>query len=434
MILSPADVGAVHRLALEHVTPFVCWGGAARVDRGLIKLLSRLGLVAPFFAAEFGGSGDGRVSATLLCNYREGLARVSPEASTALATQIGGIFVAARHASEAIRREWIPRVVAGEVVTAIALTEPDRGSDAASMAMPATRVAGGWRLSGKKVWIMKAPDADVYTVFARTSGSAGPSGITAFLVPKETPGLTGVAIDALWPDRVGNIIFENVFVADSHVIGQVDEGFKLGMGVFDAFRPSVGAHMLGLAQIALKHSIRYAKDRRAFGQPIARYQAVSHPLANVRDVFNAVLVKGDATGEVMLYGRGAGMMPTASAIIADVVDAARGSARQAFTKLQFFQNPRADMPVIPMSKTRSRYYVRFRVADRPGAMGKIASLLGEMGVSIASVIQKEPQESGDVPIVMLTHTTIEERFQKALTEIEKLPFVRKPSCFFRVED
>ncbi len=160
----------------------------------------------------------------------------------------------------------------------------------------------------------------------------------------------------------------------------------------------------------------------------------THPLANVRDVFNAVLVRGDATGEVMLYGRGAGMMPTASAIIADVVDAARGSARQAFTKLQFFQNPRADMPVIPMSKTRSRYYVRFRVADRPGAMGKIASLLGEKGVSIASVIQKEPHESGDVPIVMLTHNTIEERFQGALSEIEKLPFVRKPSCFFRVED
>ena len=281
MTPSPANVDEVHKLAVAHVTPFVCWGGEARVDRGLIKLLSQLGLVAPFFSAEFGGTGDGRVSATLLCNYREGLARVSPEASTALATQIGGIFVAARHASEAIRREWIPRVVTGEAVTAIALTEPDCGSDAASMAMPARRVAGGWRLSGKKVWIMKAPDADIYTVFARTSGTAGPSGITAFLVPRQTPGLTGVAIDALWPDRVGNLFFEDVFVPDSHVIGEVDEGFKLGMGVFDAFRPSVGAHMLGLAQIALKHSIRYAKARRAFGQPIARYQAVSHPLAEM---------------------------------------------------------------------------------------------------------------------------------------------------------
>ncbi len=160
----------------------------------------------------------------------------------------------------------------------------------------------------------------------------------------------------------------------------------------------------------------------------------SHPLASVRDVFNAVLVRGDATGEVMLYGRGAGMMPTASAVISDIVDAARGSARQTFTKLQFFQNPRADLPVIPMNKTRSRYYVRFRVIDQPGAMGRIASVLGERGVSIASVIQKEPHEGGDVPIVMLTHNTIEERFKGALEEIGRLSFVKQPTCFFRLED
>jgi len=160
----------------------------------------------------------------------------------------------------------------------------------------------------------------------------------------------------------------------------------------------------------------------------------THPLANVRDVFNAVLVRGDATGDIMLYGRGAGMMPTASAIISDIVDAARGSARQAFTKLQFFQNPRADLPVIPIQKTRSRYYVRFRVADQPGAMGKIATVLGAHSVSIASVIQKEPVEGGDVPVVMLTHNTLEERFRAALTEIETLPFVKRPTSFLRVED
>jgi homoserine dehydrogenase len=160
----------------------------------------------------------------------------------------------------------------------------------------------------------------------------------------------------------------------------------------------------------------------------------THPLANVRDVYNAVLVRGDATGEVMLYGRGAGMLPTASAVVSDIVDAARGSARQTFTKLQFFQNPRADLPVIPMDKTRSRYYVRFRVVDQPGAMGRIATVLGTHGVSIASVIQKEPHESGNVPIVMLTHNTIEERFKAAVAEIEVQPFVKGPSCFFRVED
>ncbi|MCY3018978.1 MAG: homoserine dehydrogenase [Planctomycetota bacterium] len=160
----------------------------------------------------------------------------------------------------------------------------------------------------------------------------------------------------------------------------------------------------------------------------------SQPLANVRDVFNAILVRGDATGDVMLYGRGAGMMPTGSAIVADIVDAARGSARQAFTKLQFFQNPRADLPVIPIGRITSRYYVRFCVVDKPGVMGKIATMLGQHGISIASVMQKEPHESGDVPVVILTHATVENRFQAALREIARQEFNKRPASLLRVED
>lgn len=272
------DVDTVHRLAQEHIR--VAPDASAGVNRDLIKQFSQLGLMAPFFAMEFGGSGNGDVSATLLCQYREGLARASPQASTALATQIGGIFVVARHGSDAVRREWVPQVVSGDVVTALALTEPERGSDIASMTMPATQVAGGWRLSGKKVWIMKAPDADIYTVFARTSG-AGARGITGFLVPKGAKGFTAEAIQGLWPDRIGNLFFDDVFVPDSHVLGPVGEGFKLGMAIFDAFRPSVGAHILGFARTALEASVSYAGERRAFGHLIGDFQAVSHLLAEM---------------------------------------------------------------------------------------------------------------------------------------------------------
>jgi len=161
---------------------------------------------------------------------------------------------------------------------------------------------------------------------------------------------------------------------------------------------------------------------------------VSHPLASVRDVNNAVLARGDAVGDVMFYGKGAGMMPTGSAIVADILDAARGSASKTFTKLQFFQKPHSDLPVIPMAEVRSRYYVRFTVEDRPGVMGRVAAVLGEHGVSIASVIQKEPQATGDVPIVMLTHETRERSFRNAVTEIEKLESTRGPSRYLRVED
>ncbi|MGD0092279.1 MAG: homoserine dehydrogenase [Planctomycetota bacterium] len=182
---------------------------------------------------------------------------------------------------------------------------------------------------------------------------------------------------------------------------------------------------------------RDARGTEADGVELRVHPALipnGHPLASVGDVFNAVLIHGDATGDVMLYGRGAGMLPTGSAIVADIVDAARGSARQAFTKLQFFQNPRADLPVVPIGKIRSRFYVRFCVLDQPGVMGKIATILGAHGVSIASVIQKEPHAGGDVPVVILTHATLEEHFQAALREIAKEAFVRRPSSFLRVED
>ncbi len=295
------DVESIFRRTRDRIAELSPTDHPARVSRPLIKELSRMGLMAPFFDTTYGGTGNGQVNATLLCGIREALARTSAEASTALATQIGGIFVAARHASPEVRQEWVPLVVSGDAVTAIALTEPERGNDVASMTMAATREPGGWRLSGKKVWIMKAPEADIYTVFARTSGQ-GARGITAFLVPRDSQGLTGEPIDSLWPDRVGNLYFDGVFVPDGRVVGPVDEGYKLGMAVFDAFRPSVAAHMVGLAQPALDLAVRYAKTRRAFGQPIGQYQAVSHLLANMQTRLQAArLLTSDAAST---YDRG----------------------------------------------------------------------------------------------------------------------------------
>lgn len=101
------------------------------------------------------------------------MARITPEASTALAIQIGGIYVALRFGQDGALHEWVPAVCRGEAVSAVALTEPEVGSDLAAMAMPAVQEPGGWRLLGSKVWIMRAPGADIYTVFARTLPDAG---------------------------------------------------------------------------------------------------------------------------------------------------------------------------------------------------------------------------------------------------------------------
>jgi homoserine dehydrogenase len=157
-----------------------------------------------------------------------------------------------------------------------------------------------------------------------------------------------------------------------------------------------------------------------------------HPLAGVREENNAVLVRGDATGDVLFYGKGAGMMPTASAIVADIVGVARGSALPNFEKLQLFGN--SHLPILSIDRTRCRWYVRFDVADEPGVLARIAQTLAEHRVSIASFLQKEPHGHDRVPIVIITHPTVEASFQAAKRQIEAFPFVAGPGAALRIED
>jgi homoserine dehydrogenase len=155
-----------------------------------------------------------------------------------------------------------------------------------------------------------------------------------------------------------------------------------------------------------------------------------HPLAAVSGVYNAVLVEADAAGRLMFYGRGAGQMPTASAVVADLLDAARwrelprSSRAGAAAEL----SPGA---VRPMAETRSRYFVRFNVADQFGVLGRIATALGRNQVSIQVVLQKEKRPDGVVPVVMLTHPAREADFRKALAAIDGLEFALEPTAFIR---
>jgi alkylation response protein AidB-like acyl-CoA dehydrogenase len=275
------DADAVERLARAELTRHIRIGQPVSLNHELFRDMARLNFFAPFYPADCGGSSEGRVSAARICALREGLARVSAEFSTAFATQIGGFFIAARYGSQTVKREWGPKIVSGGAVCAVALTEPDLGSDVAAISMAAARVPGGWRLTGEKTWIMKAPAADVYTVFVRTSGAGGAKGISAFVVPRESDGLTAEPTDSLWPDVIGRLYFDKVFVPDDHLVGPLDGGFKLGMGIFDAFRSSVGAHAVGVADAALAASVAYAGTRRAFGKRIGEFQAVSHLLADM---------------------------------------------------------------------------------------------------------------------------------------------------------
>ena len=161
-----------------------------------------------------------------LCLLREGLAEVNTEAETALALQGLGSYPILQAGNAATRDRWLPGVVGGDVVPAFALSEPDAGSDAAALALEARPDGDGWTLHGTKTWISNAPDADVYTVFARTTPGAKARGVTAFAVAGDSTGLSGDRLDMVAPHALGTVDFDGVRVSRDDVLGEVDAGVR----------------------------------------------------------------------------------------------------------------------------------------------------------------------------------------------------------------
>ncbi|HEY3211529.1 MAG TPA: acyl-CoA dehydrogenase family protein [Actinomycetota bacterium] len=269
------------RIAREDLAPIASRGEPGRVNRDLLLALNQEGLLPWLFPERVGGSQPGNVSALEICLLREGLAQGSTEAENALAMQgIGGYPILAAGSEEVVQR-WIPAVARGEAVAAFALTEPEHGSDAAAIELSAERDGGGFRLTGVKTWISNAPDADIYTVFARTTPGAGAKGVTAFALPADSPGVSGKPLELISLHPIGTLELDGAFLPLSNVLGEVDAGFKVAMGALDLFRPSVGAFAVGMAQAAIDASREHAGSREAFGKPIKEFQAVSHLLAEM---------------------------------------------------------------------------------------------------------------------------------------------------------
>lgn len=278
-----AHLTAAHRellarseaLARDVLAPIASAGEAGRVNRELVAALSAHGLVPEVLER-------GReVPALNLCLVREGLARYSTAAETAFALQgLGAHPILAAGRPEVVDT-WIPRVASGEAVAAFALTEPDAGSDVAALGLTAEPDGAGFRLTGEKVFISNAPDADIYTVFARTTPGAGARGITAFAVPHESAGLSGEPIPFVADHPIGRLRFDGVAVPAENVIGEVDHGFGVAMRTLDLFRPSVGACAVGMAQAALDAAVVHAAERQAFGHPLSALQGLTHQLADV---------------------------------------------------------------------------------------------------------------------------------------------------------
>lgn len=271
-------VGRIREIALRDLPATEAETG--HVNRVLVSALGSTGLLRGLF----GGEPEERprdAAAMQLCLLRETLAGVSTEAETALALQGLGSYPILQSGHEKTIARWIPGVVSGEVVPAFALSEPGAGSDAAALSLRAEKDGDGWRLFGEKTWISNAPEADVYTVFARTTPDSRARGVTAFAVAGDAEGLSGEHIDLLAPHAIGRVVFDGVAVSPEDVLGEVDAGFKVAMSTLDLFRPSVGAFAVGMAQAALDCAVDHSRTRQVYGAPLHEQQSVSHTLAEM---------------------------------------------------------------------------------------------------------------------------------------------------------
>ncbi len=271
-----ALVAQVREVAERELAAVAAQGEEGRVNRPLLAALGRLGLIARLFGDE------GRPAAAMdLCLLRETLATITTEAETALALQGLGSYPVKLYGTDDQQGRWLPGVQDGTVVAGFALSEPGAGSDAAGLELRAEPDGEGWRLHGEKTWISNAPEADVYSVFARTTADVRARGVTAFVVAGDADGLSGEHLDLLSPHPIGRLRFDGVRVGPEDVLGQVDDGFTVAMATLDLFRPSVGAFAIGMAQAALDASIAHTSTRTAFGGVLSDQQAVSHALAEM---------------------------------------------------------------------------------------------------------------------------------------------------------
>ncbi len=202
-----------------------------------------------------------------------------------------------------------------------------------------------------------------------------------------------------------------------------------------------GIRSLNAADVTYAKELGYAIKLLAIGKKLKEglelrvhptMLPMDHPLSHVRGVYNAVFVHANQAGDLLFYGRGAGMFPTASAVVSDVIDIAKKISQEADVEAcaSWSATPQK---VLPIGKLVSKYYLRFQVADRPGVLGRIAQSLGKHGISILSVHQKESHSSRSVPVIILTYEAEERDLRGALSEIDRAKDVREKTVVIRVE-
>ncbi len=246
------------------------------------KGLRELGLFGVAIPESFGGLGLGAFATAII---QMELARLPPQFWGALRVLMGpGSKAIVAHGSKEQQQRWLPLIASGDCVVAFALTEPDAGSDVSRMTTRAERTNTGYVIKGRKAFISNAQRADVIMVFAYTERSAGLNGISAFLMEPHTPGFQVTSVIPTMGASLGGVC--EVALDDCHLphdslVGEEGQGFRYAMESLNEGRLNVGATGIGMGDLALEESLRYAKQRIAFGKPIADFQAIQHMLADM---------------------------------------------------------------------------------------------------------------------------------------------------------
>jgi cyclohexanecarboxyl-CoA dehydrogenase len=267
------------RFALDRLAPaYKAREDALCLDREMVAEMGALGLIAGDSPPEFGGFGLDSVSVGIIVEELS-----HGDLNVAYVQVLGSLIaqIIATHANPAAAGEWVPKIVGGTALAALALTEPGGGSDAANLQLRADPDgAGGYLLNGEKTSISLADQADVAVVFARTGG-AGARGVSAFLTPLNVDGVSRTRFDDLGSGSVGrgSIFFDSVHLSGDMMLGEEGGGFRQVMQGFDYSRALIGLQCLGAARASLDETWTHVSEREAFGRPLAQFQGVSFPLA-----------------------------------------------------------------------------------------------------------------------------------------------------------
>jgi alkylation response protein AidB-like acyl-CoA dehydrogenase len=281
------EQAAVQELARDFVareiTPnVVAWDRSEQVDRSVVKKLGEVGFLGLTIDEEYGGSGGDHLA---YCLVTEELGRGDSSVRGIVSVSLGLVAKTVQSwGTEEQKREWLPRLTSGEALGCFGLTEPGTGSDAGNLVTRAVRDGDEYVINGTKMFITNGTWAEVALVFARSTDAPGHKGVSAFLVPTDTPGLTRNTIHGklgLRGQATAELVLEDVRVPASAMLGPEGKGFTVAMSALAKGRMSVAAGCVGIAQAALDCALEYAGQREQFGKTIAHHQLVQELLADI---------------------------------------------------------------------------------------------------------------------------------------------------------